>query len=570
MPARCARLLAALGLWLTLACGRDQTTPAPRLARLEPWGRPVEPVNASGDVRPAFTPAPGQLYRWPAAAGRLVLSYAASPSADSACQLAVLTLSEGRETRWQEPVASSASHWQTRIVTLSGTGELRLQARPGDCGGDLASLHLAVPRLYSPARASARRRVLVWLSQDALRADHLSVYGYELPTSPRAEAWAAGAVVLEQASATASWTLPSLASQFTGRWPGSHGAVMNKLATTDATLWQALAAAGFTVLGSSANEFVSDRHGLGGGFDLLNSSERRARGQLRELLGHLGEWPGGDLALFVHLIDPHLPYDPPPAQRQRFDFGYRGRLTGDNHFHTRLPVGAEERRQLVALYDAEILAGDEEIGRFLDELRGRGLLESALIVYTSDHGEEFGEHGGFLHGRTLYQEALHVPLILAAPGLAPRRVTTPVSLVDLAPTVLDLLGLAPLPAAQGRSLRPLLEGRGAAPSPVFSETVLTADRSQLLALRLGQWKYIARLPRGARSSSPLEEQAYDLQADPGEQRDLLRGPSPADVAAQRRMLLDYLARSRAEASPTRTVLLDPETEAKLRAWGYIQ
>lgn len=530
--------------------------------------RPLSAVTLAGATRPAFAPRAGDEYAWAGVDGTLVLSFGVAPAESQPCEAAVLRVRQGTELLWQATVANPTLHWQTRLVPLAGRGEVRLLVAPGNCPDGVARLRLAAPRLY--AAGSGTGRVLVWVSQDALRADHLSVYGYARATSPHAAALAAQAIVFEHAAASASWTLPSMATQFTGRHPGSHGAVMNKLATRAPTLWSTLASSGFTVLGSTANAFVSDRHGLGDGFDVLTLSERRAAGQLRELLERLDEWPGGDLALFVHMIDPHLPYDPPEAQRLRFDVGYRGRPTGDNHFHRRGPIGPAERRQLEALYDAEIAANDEALGVFFEQLRGRGLLQRAVVVYTSDHGEEFQEHGTFLHGATLYQEVLHVPLILAAPGLAARRVSAPVSLVDLAPTVLDLLGAPALAGAQGRSLRALMEGRPQASAPVFAETVLTPDRSQLVAVRLGDRKYIARLPRGALGAPVVAEHLYDLRTDPGETRDLLRGTEPADATILRRLVEDYLARTRAEAQPTRTVVLDAEAEAKLRAWGYIQ
>jgi arylsulfatase A-like enzyme len=499
-----------------------------------------------------------------------VLSFGVTAQTEEPCVVARLRMTQGTRTLWDEAVASRAVHWQARVLHLTGPETVRLSVAAGDCGDGLERLRVSVPRLYADATSNTGR-VLVWVSQDALRADHLSVYGYPRPTSPHAQALAERAVVFEQADASASWTLPSMATQFTGRHPSSHGAVMNKLATRDPTLWTTLAAAGFTVLGSSANEFVSHRHGLGDGFDVLKQSARRTPGQLRELLDQLSEWRGGDLALFVHLLDPHLPYDPPAAQRARFDVGYKGRPTGDNYFHRRTPIGPAERRQLVALYDAEIAANDEALGAFFERLRALRLWERAVIVYTSDHGEEFQEHGQFLHGATLYQEVLHVPLIIAAPGLGARRVHTPVSLVDLAPTVLDLLGAPALGTAQGQSLRALLEGRPRARTALFSETILTPDRSQLVSVRLGERKYIARLPRGGTlPAQALAEHLYDLGLDRGESRDLLRGSAPADATVLRRLAWDYLTRTRAAAGPTRTVVLDAEAEAKLRAWGYIQ
>jgi arylsulfatase A-like enzyme len=225
-----------------------------------------------------------------------------------------------------------------------------------------------------------------------------------------------------------------------------------------------------------------------------------------------------------------------------------------------------ERAQAEARYDGEIAYADAQIDLLLKELEDRGLLRDAVIVYAADHGEEFLDHGGWKHSRTLYGEMLHVPLALRLPGIGGRRVADTVSLVDLAPTILDALGL-PAPASfQGRSLLPLARGEPQSAREVFAETERNPDRAHRLAVQLGGVKYILRT-RNADPSEPLSEELYDLAADPRERTSVLAHPQ---IARLRRDAAEYLRRGRAEARAPGVVDAPPELRARLRALGYVQ
>jgi arylsulfatase A-like enzyme len=429
----------------------------------------------------------------------------------------------------------------------------------------LASARVDVPGPPAP------RRVLVWISQDTVRADHVGAYGYKRKTTPAFDALARDWVVFDEAASPASWTLPALVSQFTSRYPTFHGAVGASVQRDDSqpTLFEILAASGFTVLGVTGNHFVSADFRTAGGFDALGYTDGHAEEVDRLARDALGEWGGGDLALFVHYMDPHAPYDPPPRYGRLFDPDYRGKVTGRNFDGlAKSAFAPADVDHVRALYDGELAYEDVEIGELLGVLRAQGLLEDAVIVYSADHGEEFLEHGGWEHSHTLYEEMLHVPFALRVPGVAGRRVQPVVSTIDLAPTVLDALGIASPPSFQGRSLMPAARGGRLSDVPVFAETERTLDGNHRVAVRSATDKCIV-VARPGREVPPqiLSEECYDLARDPGE-----RGPLPAsaECTCLRDQAVAYLSRARQEAKAQKPAELPPEVLERLRALGYLQ
>jgi arylsulfatase len=541
-------------------------------------------VRLDDETRPALRLRPGESRSCTISlerGSRLLFSVGLPEEAPDSGYLEIQVLANSREAfRSRFPLARSA-HWWRRSVTLDAEGATKLEFRAALLRGadaePLAADQVAAPwaligspRVYPPGEPRPGR-TLVWISQDTLRADHLSAYGYARATSPELERLAREWTLFENGVASASWTLPSLAAQITSRHPSYHGAVLHAFGTraSDTTLFEALADRGFTVLGVTGNTFVSASYGLARGFDSLRYSEGRAE-EIGELARRaLDEWGGGDLALFVHYMDPHAPYGPPPAFERRFAASYGGAVNGRNFDELDAgTVKAEDLAHVIGLYDAEIAYADQEIGALLEHLRGRGLLQGAVVGYTADHGEEFLEHGSWHHGGTLYEEVLRVPFGLRVPGKAPRRVAQPVSLLDFAPTVLEALGVARPASFQGRSLLPLVEGRPLPAEPVYSETELTADRTHVVSVRDGRLKCVVYATRG-RDSEPriLREELYDLGTDPGE-----RGRLPASPEAERlrRFALAYLVKARREAAGLHPVSLDPQTLERLKALGYVR
>jgi arylsulfatase A-like enzyme len=486
-----------------------------------------------------------------------------------------LKVSAGPDTVYRTKFSTARRRrWWPVSVPLSGRGPVRLtfrgdhvhaSGRPVEPSREAPApwIMVASPRIEGPPAEPGR--VLVWISQDAVRADHLSAYGYRRRTSPHFDRLCPEWVVFENAIATSSWTLPSLASQFTSRYPLFHGATGENRPRDERhrTVLEVLAGAGFTVLGVTANDFVSSHFGMAHGFDVLRftggtegpEGRQRAEDLNRLALETLREWPGGDLVLFVHYMDAHYPYDPPPPFDRLFPAGGSDAVGG----------GSGPSATVEAAYDGEIAYTDSQIDRLLKELDGRGLLRDAVIVYTADHGEEFLDHGAWRHSRTLYREMLHVPLALRLPGTGGRRVADTVSLVDLAPTILDALGV-PRPASfQGRSLLPLARGERLPPREVFAETERNPDQSHRVAVQLGSVKYILRT-RNGNPEQRLSEELYDLAADPGERRSDLTHP---EAERLRREATAYLLRGRAETRKPGTVDAPPELKARLRALGYL-
>jgi arylsulfatase A-like enzyme len=479
----------------------------------------------------------------------------------------------GRTTIHEERLFPALKdRWQPSSAVLPQGGRVRLTFRVEHVDGEGRSLPpsegpaepwiaLGSPRVTPPERPGAARRILIWISQDTVRADHLSAYGYPRPTTPRFDRLARDFALFENGVATASWTLPSLASQFTSRYPSFHGAVTEGQARDPAalSLFEILSRSGFTVLGVSGNLFVSDDFGLASGFDTLWYTEAHADDVSGLAERTLDEWPGGDLALFVHYQDPHHPYTPPPPYDEAFDHGFRGTVD------TRNPAHVEHTK---ALYDGEIAYTDHEIQQLLRVLKTKGILDRALVVYSADHGEEFLDHGGWAHARTVYQELVHVPFALRIPDVAPRRVGQVVSLVDLAPTVLDAFGIAAPQTFQGRSLLPFLRGGTLVDEPAYAETQRNAEKRHLVAVREGKLKYVlATHPGLVAAPEVLKEELYDVEADPSERKPLASRP---ETERLRRYALGYLTRAAAESRPAHASRVSPETEDRLRALGYIQ
>lgn len=562
----------AIVLALVSAWGCRGARPAPPSMQRLDLGAP-ELVSFEGETRAAVRLRPGETrrVRVEAAPGsRMVLALGGGPVPG---QVALRITAGGKLL--EQVQAAANGRWHARALAMADGGSLDLEleahfiqgrrARTEDPLPDDARIAVAIPRIY--AGDAAPGRVLVWISQDTLRADHLTPYGHARPTSPFFGELAAQGTLFENAVSAAPWTLPSLASQFTSRFPAFHGALLHDLATDQPSLFETLSAAGFTVLGGTGNFLVSSRNGLARGMDALVYHKGRGLELRDRFQGFLDEYQGGDLAVFFHLMEPHLPYDPPAPWNLEFDPDYPGKVEGINSFPlTYKTISERDRQHLMALYDGEIRTADEQIRDLFTALGKRRLLERAVIAYSADHGEEFRDHGGWRHGATVYQELLHVPLLVKVPGIAPRRVSQAVSLVDLAPTLLEALGLAIPPSFQGRSLAPLQRGETLPDRPVYAETILTPKKEHVFSVELGRLKYITRGPREDPLAPLLEEQLFDLAKDPAETKSL-----PLDGAERLRALRKaYFTRAAAEARPPIPAALDAEGIERLKAWGYIQ
>ena len=440
-----------------------------------------------------------------------------------------------------------------------------------DRGGALGAALLAVVALAgcAPRRAPVRPPDLILVSIDTLRADRLGCYGNPRPVSPEIDRFRAGAALFRTALAQASSTLSSHASMLTSLPPSAHGAsfaLRRALSSAVPTLAEVLRAAGYRTIAVTASGQLHRSFGLGRGFETYRArSERGRRGVFANRVGTaLALLDGGDerpVFLFLHTYEAHHPYAPDPALLAALDPDYRGSL-GDRIGVSLLKqvnrgellLDAADRQRIVRAYEAEIRSVDAGFRALLEGLAARPRHRDAVVVLTSDHGEEFGEHGRVgWHSHTLYDELLRVPLILRLPGGegGGREVTTPVRLIDLAPTLLDLAGVAAPPSFRGRSLLPFLRGRAPRELPAVASLDAAAGASN--ALRWEGWKlYDGRL--------------FDLGADAGEQID-----RAAAEPERRRELARLLERALAGPAPAGAApaRLDAAAERELRALGYL-
>jgi arylsulfatase A-like enzyme len=424
------------------------------------------------------------------------------------------------------------------------------------------------------ARPEPAARSLVLVSLDTLRADHLGLHGYARATSPQLDRWAERAFVFLNAVAPANATTASHHALFQSRSAGAA------LADRDgaATLAQLLREHGLRTAAFTGGGTLSRQTGFARGFERWDEDAPALAQSVPRALEFLEEAAasGERFYLFVHAFDVHLPYDPPPPHDRAFLPDYQGPVRGpatlpllrsvrrifeQAHRPEAPRLDAADRAQVAALYDGEIAHADLVLARLLARLEQPDLA-GTLVVILSDHGEEFWEHGSVLHAHTLYQELLHVPLLLRVPGREreARRIDSRVSLLDVMPTALELLGVPAPASARGRSLLPLLEGAAPPAAPVFAEGF--AFDAKLQAVLDGHWKLIRDLGSGRVA-------LYDLAADPSERSDLARS-QPAEVARLRALLDAELGAQLPEAEPLPLPAQpDPATEDRLRALGYV-
>jgi arylsulfatase A-like enzyme len=412
--------------------------------------------------------------------------------------------------------------FEVDLAGFAGRGtELLFETRGFERDDDARRAFWGAPAVTS-ARAQAPLAIIYLV--DTLRADHTGVYGYARDTTPRLDAFARDAVVFEQAVAHASWTKPSVASLMTSLLPGQHEAVQlrDPLDERHVTLSEMLKAKGYATGAAVANAVIF----LPGsrfeqGFDVFTglhgprghaSKDVEAAVVVDAALRFLDARRGLPTFLYVHTMDPHVPYTPPaPFDRKYEPHPAPGHPGVDPRTDYKEPL---DRERLIAQYDGDIAYGDREFGRFLDELRARGLYDDALIVFLADHGEEFLDHGQWLHGRSVFDELVRIPLVVKFPGqrFAGRRVAQQVQEVDVLPTVLleQKLPVPEAPAIAGRPLQRSIEGRGDE-RPAVSE--ISHRGFVAHGLRTGRDKYVQRF-------SPQEDELYfDLRADPREQHD---------------------------------------------------
>ncbi|MBL8056222.1 MAG: sulfatase [Anaerolineales bacterium] len=487
--------------------------------------------------------------------------------------------------------------------------------------GPLAALARQTRAAYP--RATAEQPNILLVTIDALRADHLSSYGYRQRTSPNIDQLAREGVQFLNAVSTAPWTFPAFSAIHTSMYPtelgiSTHNALLpqiygQRLDPARETLAERLAAQGYRTQAFVTNPWLFPEFGFSQGFQGYTVVDRQraydydailqatlagrlagqappAEAALRQLyealMGPAGQpvwdvrgdrvmdsalnWLEGHRSerffLWIHCIDPHYPFAPPASYRpavpgvnaERLE--YLASYNEEDIYTGRARLRPADHKALVGLYDGEIRFVDEQVGRLLRQLDDWGLRETTFLALTADHGDEFWDHGGYQHGHTLYNELLHIPLILRGPGLPARQVADVVRHVDLAPTLTAVAGSPFHADAHGLSLLDLLRAPGE-PRLAFSEALfLTSEKK---AIRSGSQKLIYDRFGGG-------SELYHLDADPGEHADLSE-QAPDQVFALKRQLETWMAANDEKyAALPRTAVTggDSALIEALRAGGY--
>ncbi len=421
---------------------------------------------------------------------------------------------------------------------------------------------------------------VILISIDTLRADHLSCYGYRRSTTPRIDRFRRGAALFEQAIAHAPSTLPSHASIFTSLLPSHHGASVARSSGVDPgalTLTEILRREGYQTASFNGGIQLDPLYGLARGFDTYQSARPSVAGAevlvdpvdrfdhaVTEAMKWIRERKPGPFFLFLHTYETHHPYTPDPELLAPMDAGYAGSLPDDISIELlkrindgELEVDEADLEHIVAAYDAELASVDAAFGKLMDFLERERLYDDAVIVVTSDHGEEFGEHGivGW-HAHSLYDELLRVPLLIKLPGSrgAGRSIDAQVRGIDLAPTILDELELPIPPSFEGASLVPAIAGATEDPPEhaVSQKDVAVPDEET--SIRTLAWKWT----RG---------RLFHLPSDGLETTNVSSANLATAEALSRE--LDKLLKARPKP-PDHHVEPDAELVKKLRSLGYVK
>jgi arylsulfatase A-like enzyme len=469
-------------------------------------------------------------------------------------------------------------------------GAFFIQPREG------TAIPYSIDEFYSkPVAPTGGPNVLV-ICVDALRPDHTSLYGYDRDTTPQIKAAFADGVVFERAYAPAAITTPSVIGMLSGLYPQNHGVRLLCQQVPDTTILVSdhLRRAGYQTAAIVSNAVLADSAtGLAQRFDFYDAQldeaesrrkyvfERNARKTTDAVINWLHYVRKPDLShfVYVHYMDPHGPYEPPPDKPTDFthnnpvliDMSGRG---GGIH-----PQGTVDSLELIDCYDEEIAFADDEIGRLLREYDQMGFLDDAMVIFCSDHGEAMMEHEHwFGHGLFVYEEMIRVPLAIRYKSMPAERIRSLVSTIDIGPTILEAAGL-PVPGGlDGHTLFAPLPSRA-----VFAEargnSGMKHDNThngRLWRCRMqGDSKVTARIGM----SGPIREaHAYDLSIDPFEKNPL----SVSEDDASLRPLAEFIAADPDPAGLPRNVAwgdlpgpnvspsADPETLAHLRSLGYVR
>ena len=474
-----------LTLGLATSCARspeESDGVAPRLTDLRSW------TNLSSMLEPGFNPrkfddTQETLKRalWLEGKAQVLVE------AEGVGTVIVTARRDGLEATEIGRFNLKKESWTTRVFDLSGIGprelELELRCATGSSTplgqssiqwGEITLIESIEDRTVAevnPAAAPLSGRNVILIVADSLYARHLGAYGYERPTSPTLDRLAETGVLFGKAYSQTSWTLSSVSSLFTSHQQERHGVLElnQRLDDRFETLAELFKAEGYRTAGLIQNGILWKETGLGQGFDVYETFSFEMAG-LNDLVARskamIAEEAEAPLFLYVHFTPPHQPYQPPTSYIEQFvDPDYDGPVDGSILScglinRDKPPIDSPDVQHLSNLYDAHIRFADDQIGSLLTTAHERAELEDTLVIFTSDHGEAFMQHGAQGHNAHVFEEMVNVPLIFSAPGSAfakGQQVETPVSLLDVMPTLIELFGLGvPAPLLDGISLVPYL------------------------------------------------------------------------------------------------------------------
>lgn len=509
-----------------------------------------------------------------------------------------------------DPASVDLDAWSGRKATLT----LSLEA---DQAGALGFWGAPAIRRRGPLPegkgGEPRPQGVGFILVDTLRADRLDAYGHRRPTAPTLARLAREGGLFRNAMSQATWTKVSVPSLLTSLYPLTNGVrdFPDRLPSSATTLAEVYRNAGYATAAFNSTTFVGNHTNLHQGYEELyersfgTSGSKTARAITNQFLPWLEEHRDEPFFAFLHYLDPHSPYEPDPP----YDRLWHDGIPWEEHEQRRKAVvpfiqdplrrqagyatPAEFRtakidpvsfmRRELAAYDGSIRQVDTELKRLLERFSELGLDRRTLIVLTSDHGEEFHEHGSMFHGQSLYDELARVPLVVRYPEAVPAgiRVEEPVALLDVMPTLLELSGLE-LPAGmQGRSVLPLLQEKGktgARPRPIFIDRPPATHFASPHPKELGAyavihegWKLVWNFERPEGFDRP-EFELYDFRRDPGDRRNVA-ARHPEVVGELSKLLRSWEKDAKARRIPSgeeETRGMSPEEQARLRALGYIQ
>ena len=420
-------------------------------------------------------------------------------------------------------------NWRLEKVTLKGfhPGDAVVTFKLDGVPPELAkqSFILSAPRIFSSHNPHPRRIILIGV--DTLRADHMSNYGYTLPTTPNIDKWAEGGTRYGYCISASPWTFPSFSSILTGRYPTVCGALSltRFLPGDETTLAEILSREEFTTFTIINSYLVSPALNVPQGFDGVEHYEM---GLCEGTFNSAREWLDAhndeDVFLFIHLMDPHTPYQPPLEFGRRYYPEYDGgvlprlelfRMNDKDSGGPGVINNAKFVEAQRALYDGEISYVDDQFGKFIQYIDSMGMSDDSLVVFCSDHGEEFLEHGKVFHGYDLYDEVLHVPLIMRGPGIPSGKVVDNLTgTVDIFPTILEFFHIQTPEGLSGKSLLGSIDSKRLL---VSEEPMQGGDQKGITTT---EYRYILYPLSG-------KEELYDLKDDK---------PMLASVAPDRRSI----------------------------------